>query len=58
VKLHGVNSPEVMRCGALFTSKSIEMMIGSDFEKSDMMKVSSFLKPYQKRFEFQIVEKE
>jgi hypothetical protein len=58
VKLLGVNSPEVIRCGALFSSENIEIGVGSDFEKSDLIEVSSFLKRYQKRFEFQVIEKE
>lgn len=58
VKLHGVNSSEVIRCGVLFSSESVEIEVGSDFEKVDLREVSSSLKSCQKRFEFQITDKD
>jgi hypothetical protein len=56
VKLHGVNHPRMERCGALFSSESAEIAVGSDFEKSDLIEVSDFLKPYQNEFEFRVVD--
>ncbi|MEE9223528.1 MAG: hypothetical protein V3U51_02140 [Thermoplasmata archaeon] len=58
VKLLGVNHPEAIRCGALFSSESIEIEVGSDFDKSDLIDVSNFLKSYQKEFKFRVIEKE
>jgi hypothetical protein len=58
VKLLGVNRPDMIRSGAMFSSESIEIAVGSDFEKADLIQVSNFIKPYQKRFEFKVIEKE
>ena len=58
VKLPGVNHPGMIRCGALFSSESVEIVAGSDFDKSDLIDVSNFLKSYQKKFKFQVLDKE
>jgi hypothetical protein len=58
VKLLGVNDSETIRCGILFSSKDVEIGVGSDFEKGDMQKVSKEIEAQQKEHDFEINDKE
>jgi hypothetical protein len=58
VKLLGVNHPDVVHYGVLFSSKDTDINVASDFDRDDLLELAEHIVPYEKKYGFSVIEKE